>query len=148
MKLNARREDAFDKVAIYFSTAIKIVLCLLLALTTAALAIGLFKASTDVYRSINEPLETLLQNVLLDTVFIVALVEIMITVIAYLDEGKVHVKYIVDTILIIMLNEIVTMWFKHPELKDAIGLSIIVATLAAIRVSLMITEQKALTSEK
>lgn len=142
MKLTAHREDKFDKVAVWFSTAIKVILCLLLAITTAALAIGLVKAGIDIYKSLNEPLETVLQNVLLDTVFIVALVEIMITVIAYLDDGKVHVRYIVDTILIIMLNEIVSMWFKHPDLKEAIGLSIVVATLAAIRVSLMLTEQK------
>jgi len=72
---------------------------------------------------------------LLDTVFIVALVEIAITVLGYLKDGRVHVRYIVDTILIIMLNEIVTLWFTHPKLQDMIGISIIVLTLALIRVS-------------
>jgi len=129
---------------VVFATLIKGVLTLLLAVAMAALAIGMVKAGLDLFHSIHKPLETILQQVLLDTVFIVALVEIMITVISYLDDGKVHVRYIVDTILIIMLNEIVSMWFKHPELKDAIGLSIIVATLAAIRVSLMLTEAKTL----
>lgn len=142
MKLNAHREDAFDKLAVGFSTAIKVVLGLLLVVTTVALVICLVKTGQDIYLSIDKPVTTLLQKILIDTVFIIALVEIMMTVITYLDDGKVHVRYIVDTILIIMLNEIISMWFKHPELKDAIALSLIVATLAGIRVSLMLTESK------
>ncbi|HWT55988.1 MAG TPA: phosphate-starvation-inducible PsiE family protein [Candidatus Microsaccharimonas sp.] len=148
MRLNAHREDTFDGLAVWFATAIKAILTLLLVITTVALCIGMVKAGLDVYHSIHKPLETILQEVLLDTVFIVALVEIMMTVIAYLDDGKVHVRYIVDTILIIMLNEIVSMWFKHPELTNAIALSIIVATLGAIRIALKSAESKQPTTTK
>jgi uncharacterized membrane protein (DUF373 family) len=74
---------------------------------------------------------------LLDIVFIVALVEIGITILGYLKDGSVHVRYIVDTILIIMLNEIVSLWFKKPDISQAAGIAIIIATLALVRVSVI-----------
>ncbi len=72
---------------------------------------------------------------LLDVVFIVALLEITITILGYLKEGRVHVRYIVDTVLIIMLNEIVSMWFKEPKLTYSVSLAVMVATLAAVRIT-------------
>lgn len=135
MKLLAKNPELFLKLTVFFSTFIRIALNALLILICIALLVGIYKSGIDLYRSLNKPLETILQTMLLDTVFIVALVEIAITVLGYLKDGRVHVRYIVDTILIIMLNEIVTLWFSHPKLQDMIGISIIVLTLAAIRVS-------------
>jgi hypothetical protein len=34
-----------------------------------------------------------------------------------------------------MLNEIVSMWFRHPKLENAISLSVIIVALAAVRIS-------------
>jgi len=135
MKLLAKNPEMFLKATVIFSTFIRLALNALLVLICIALLVGIYKAGIDLYQSLGKPLETLLQKMLLDTVFIVALVEIAITVLGYLKDGRVHVRYIVDTILIIMLNEIVTLWFTHPKLQDMIGISIIVLTLALIRVS-------------
>ncbi|MDB5181415.1 MAG: conserved rane protein of unknown function [Candidatus Saccharibacteria bacterium] len=107
----------------------------LLVLLCVALAVGIFKTGYDLVTSLDLPLDQLLRKGLLDTVFIVAVLEISITILGYLKDGRVHVRYIVDTILIIMLNEIVALWFRHPKLQDMIGIVIIVATLAAVRVS-------------
>lgn len=135
MKLNVHREDYFETASVWFGTAIRIILNLLVVVLIAALAVGIVKAGADLVHSINEPLETILQSLLLDAVFILALTEIIITTLGYLKDGHVHVRYIVDTVLIIMLNEIVSLWLRHPDLKNAIGLSVIVATLAGVRIT-------------
>jgi uncharacterized membrane protein (DUF373 family) len=134
MKLIVTHEKLFNRLTVWFATSVRLVLNLLLAITFAALVIGIVKAGIDLVHAINSPLQKILQDVLLDTVFILALVEIIITLLGYLKDGRVHVRYIVDTILIIMLNEVVSMWFRHPELENAIGLAIIILSLGAVRI--------------
>lgn len=135
MKLVVRHQKFFDKLTVLYATAIRIMLNALLLITILALLVGIGKAGQDLLFTLGRPLETVLQNMLLDVVFIVALLEITITILGYLKDGRVHVRYIVDTVLIIMLNEIVSMWFKEPKLTYSISLAVIVATLAAVRIS-------------
>jgi uncharacterized membrane protein (DUF373 family) len=135
VKLIVVHEEFFERLTVWYATGIRLALNLLLVITILALMVGIVKSGVDLFHSLREPLDTILQNVLLDVVFIVALVEITITILGYLKDGRVHVRYIVDTVLIIMLNEIVSMWFKHPRLENAISLSIIVAVLALVRIS-------------
>ena len=135
MKLDVKHNKLFERISVWHATGIRMVLNLLLIITVLAIFVGVVKSGVDLWEGLRQPLDVILQNMLLDIVFIVALVEISITILGYLQEGKVHVRYIVDTVLIIMLNEIVSMWFKHPKLDYAISLSVIVATLAAVRIA-------------
>jgi uncharacterized membrane protein (DUF373 family) len=135
MKLIVTHQKLFEHLTVWFATTIRLILNLLLLIAVAALVIGIAKAGIDLVHSINKPLNIILQDVLLDTVFILAIVEVTITLLGYLKDGRVHVRYIVDTILIIMLNEIVSMWFRHPKLEYAIGLSLIVVALALVRIA-------------
>lgn len=135
MKLIVTHQKLFENLTVWFATVIRLVLNLLLIIAVAALVIGIGKAGVDLYHAIDQPLNVILQDVLLDTVFILAIVEVTITLLGYLKDGRVHVRYIVDTILIIMLNEIVSMWFRHPKLEYAISLSLIIVALALVRIS-------------
>lgn len=133
MRLLTNNDRIVTKITVFFSVILRLILNALLILLALALIIGVVKSGYDLFSSLREPLDAVLQRVLLDTVFIVALLEISITILGYLKDGRVHVRYIVDTILIIMLNEIVALWFRHPKLQDMIGIAVIVLTLAAIR---------------
>jgi len=135
MELRVRYQKFFDGIAVFFGTAIRIMLNFLVIIISVALIVGVIKSGYDLFTSLHLPLEKLLQKMLLDVVFIIALVEITITILGYLKDGAVHVRYIVDTVLIIMLNEIVSLWFRHADLQEAIGISIIIATLAFVRIS-------------
>lgn len=137
MHIFTKAHGIFEELAVYTGTVIRILLNLLLLVITAALAIGVYKTGYDLYASIQKPLDVLLQNMLVDIVFIVALVELAITVLGYLKDGKVHVRYIVDTILIIMLNEIVGLWLTKPDPGQAATLGGLVLVLTVVR--LMVT---------
>lgn len=134
MKLIVKSPELFERLSIVFSTLIRVVLNVLLIIIVIALLVGTYKSGYDLITSLHDPLETLLQRILLDVVFILALVEVSITVLGYLKDGHVHVRYIVDTVLIIMLNEVVSLWFKHPNLQTAIGISIVIIALGTVRV--------------
>lgn len=137
MKLIAKYPRFFAQLSVYFSTLIRVLLNILLMVISLALAIGVYKSATDLLTSLHKPLEVLLEKILLDTVFIVALVEIAITILGYLKDGSVHVRYIVDTILIIMLNEIVGLWFKDASLEKAGSICMIIGVLALVRISVV-----------
>ena len=133
MRLHVKFPKLFSAISIYIGTFIRIIINVLLVLICIALVFGVFKAGYDLFTNIGTPVDKLQPQLLVDTVFIVALVEISLLLMAYLKEGYVHVRYIVDTILIIMLNEFVVVWFDHPTLEKMIGLSIIVAVLLVAR---------------
>jgi uncharacterized membrane protein (DUF373 family) len=135
VKLLPKYDNLFLHITVFFSTLLRFVLNALLVVLCMALVFGVIKSGIDLYTSLHEPLEQVLQEILLDAVFIIALLEISITILGYLKDGSVHVRYIVDTILIIMLNEIVVLWFRHPQLTEMIGISVIVLALAATRIS-------------
>lgn len=142
MELLAKNPKLFARLSIYFATVIRFSLNILLVIIIAALLVGVWKSGYDLFHSLSKPLDEILQKMLLDVVFIVALVEITITILGYLKDGKVHVRYIVDTIMIIMLNEIVGLWFKKPTLAEAGGIAIIIATLALVRISTILYDPK------
>lgn len=134
MHIFTKSHEVFEELAVYTGTIIRILLNLLMLVIAAALAVGVYKTGYDLFTSLHKPLDTLLQNMLLDIVFIVALVELAITVLGYLKDGKVHVRYIVDTILIIMLNEIVGLWLTKPDPAQAASLGGLVLVLAIVRI--------------
>lgn len=134
MKLIAKHPKFFFELSVYFSTAIRFLLNVLLLITFVALAVGTYKAGLDLFQSLNKPLEYILQHMLLDIIFIVALVEISITILGYLKDGRVHVRYIVDTILIIMLNEVVNVWLNHPKFEQVASLALIIGVLTIVRI--------------
>lgn len=135
MELRVKYGQLFERFTVFFSTAIRFMLNALVIIISCALVVGVVKAGADLISSLNKPLDVLLQQMLLDVVFIVALVEITLVILGYLKDGAVHVRYIVDTILIIMLNEVVTIWFKGATLEESIGLAVILATLAGVRIT-------------
>jgi len=56
------------------------------------------------------------------------------TTVTYFSEGRVKVTFIVDTILVVMLTEIISKWFSEAHLDQWITLGGILVVLAVIRV--------------
>ncbi len=106
----------------------------LLIIIAVVLVVAVYKSALDAIRAFHEPLETILQNLLLDIVLIVAVVEIASVVKGYLKDGHVHVRYIVDTVLAIIANEFVVIWLNKPTLEKVVGICLSLVTLAFVRV--------------
>lgn len=135
MDLRVRYQRLFDKVTVFFSTLIRFMLNALVLIISVALVAGVIKAGIYLFTHLDAPLEELMRHMLLDIVYIVALIEITLVILGYLKDGAVHVRYIVDTVLIIMLNKVVSFWFEGGSLQEAIGLSILILSLAIIRIT-------------
>lgn len=81
-----------------------------------------------------EPLEQVFRQLIVDTLIILAIVEVFKTTVTYFSEGRVKVTFIVDTILVVMLTEIISKWFSEAHLEQWMILGGILVVLAIIRV--------------
>ena len=117
-----------------WSQGIKLVLSLLILTILTALAGDIVMTFLGLERLFTEPLENVLRQVIVNTLILLAIVEVLKTTLTYFSEGRVKVTFIVDTILVVMLTEVISQWFKEAHLQQWAILGGILIALALIRV--------------
>lgn len=127
------RCSAFDFAA-FWMKGIKGVLSLLIVTILLALAGGVAKTFFDLRLLLSQPVEIALRHILLETLMLLAVVEVFRTTLAYFTEGRVKVTFIVDTILVVMLTEVISQWFKGAPWQSLASLGAILLVLAAMRI--------------
>lgn len=113
---------------------IKAVLSLLILTILIALTGGVIKTFLDIRLLFDVPVEIGLRQIIVDTLILLAVVEVFKTTLTYFSEGRVKVTFIVDTILVVMLTEIISLWFKDADHVKLLSLGAILLALGAIRV--------------
>jgi uncharacterized membrane protein (DUF373 family) len=106
-----------------------VMITLLLALTGGAL-----KTFWDIRLLVDHPVEVVLRQVIINTLILLAIVEVFKTTLTYFSEGRVKVTFIVDTILVVMLTEVISQWFKGGDWQALTLLGGILLMLGAVRV--------------
>lgn len=133
-KLTVRRgKTPFIFSPLFVSAGILILLRLLILVVLIGLLGGIIKTLFDLEQLTKIGTEEALRSLLLNVITMLALVEVIKTAVSYISDGRVRVTYIVDTVLIVMLNEVISLWFKGPTLVQVISLSIIILTLILVR---------------
>ncbi len=117
-----------------WTRGIQLVLSLLILTILVALAGGVAKTFYELHLLMTLPVAPALRRVIIDTLILLALVEVFKTTLTYLSEGRVKVTYIVDTILVVMLTEVISEWFQAAEPERWFLLGGILAALALVRV--------------
>ena len=106
-----------------------VILTLLTALTGGAL-----KTFWDIRLLIDHSAEVVLRQIIVNTLILLAIVEVFKTTVTYFREGRVKVTFIVDTILVVMLTEVISQWFKGGDWHALTVLCGIVLVLGIVRV--------------
>jgi uncharacterized membrane protein (DUF373 family) len=113
---------------------IKVVLSLMLGLILVTLVAGTFAVALELRELLVRDVEEVLRHILVGVLLLLAVIEVFKTTLAYLTEGRVKVTFIVDTILVVMLTEIIALWLKGGT-WTAFGLLLgVIAALAGLRV--------------
>lgn len=94
---------------------------------------GIVKTLIGLQLLFDHNVEEAMRELLLNVITLLAVVEVIRTVMSYLSEGRVKVTFIVDTVLIVMLNEVISLWFKGPTFTSIGILVIIIITLIFVR---------------
>ncbi len=113
---------------------IKVVLSLLIMTILIGLTGGVLRIFINLQTLFSHPIEQALRHLIVDTLIILAIVEVFKTTLTYFSEGRVKVTFIVDTILVVMLTEIISQWFSEAPASQWITLGGILMVLAIIRV--------------
>ena len=74
------------------------------------------------------------KSILVDMLTVLAIVEILRTALAYFSEGRVKVTYIIDTVLVTVLTEVMTLWYKEMGLEKIVMVIALVISLVCIRI--------------
>ena len=118
----------------FWMQGIKVILSLLILTILTALAGGTLMTFIGLEHLFSDPLEIVLREVIVNTLILLAIVEVLKTTLTYFSEGRVKVTFIVDTILVVMLTEVISQWFKEAHLTQWGILGGIIVTLALTRV--------------
>ena len=106
----------------------------LLLLILATLVGGILAVAWELRRLFVDDVELVLRHVLIGILILLAVVEVFKTSLAYLTEGRVKVTFIVDTILVVMLTEIISLWLRGGDWRSFALLLAVVGTLGGLRV--------------
>jgi uncharacterized membrane protein (DUF373 family) len=99
-----------------------------------ALTGGALKTLWEIRLLIDHSAEVVLRQVIVNTLMLLALVEVFKTTVTYFREGRVKVTFIVDTILVVMLTEVISQWFKGGDWQALTALLAILLVLSVVRV--------------
>ena len=129
-----------EKISQVFLYAVKAALCLLLLVILAAILWATLKTVADLRAALSLSIHETLKHVMINSLTILALLEIFMTTFAYFTEKRVKVTYIINTVLVVILTEIMGFWFKEIELLRMVlfiglVLSLMAARILAIRFS-------------
>jgi uncharacterized membrane protein (DUF373 family) len=118
----------------FWMKGIKAVLSLLIITILTGLAGGVLRIFFHLEAIVTDPLEQVFRQLIVDTLIILAIVEVFKTTVTYFSEGRVKVTFIVDTILVVMLTEVISMWFREASPERWTILGGILLSLAAMRI--------------
>lgn len=113
---------------------IKVVLSFLIITILIGLAGGVFRIFLNLQTLFSYPIEQAMRHLIVDTLIILAIVEVFKTTLTYFSEGRVKVTFIVDTILVVMLTEIISKWFSEAPMSQWMTLGGILIVLGIIRI--------------
>ena len=128
-----RRLSRLDFLDVW-TWGIKVVLSLVILTLLMTLAGGALTTLWDVRLLVDHSAEVVLRQVIVETLMLLALVEVFKTTVTYFQEGRVKVTFIVDTILVVMLTEVISQWFKGGGWQALAALCGILLVLGAVRI--------------
>ena len=110
------------------------VLSLLIVTILVGLAGGVIKTFIGLRLLVTADIDLGLRQLIVNTLMLLAVVEVLKTTLAYFSEGRVRVTFIVDTVLVVMLTEVISQWFTGGDWQKLAILAVILMTLGLIRV--------------
>ena len=123
-----------DDVTRAWDAGTRWVLSLLTLTILLGLAGGVVKTFLDLRLLFSTNLDVALRHLIVNTLILLAVVEVLKTTLTYCSDGRVRVTFIVDTVLVVMLTEVIARWFTGGEWPQFALLGGIILTLGLLRV--------------
>lgn len=127
--------EAVDlKITRFFEAFARLLLSLLIVAIFIAILAGIAYTFRDLRLIFTVDFHDFFKTVLVDTLTVLAMVEVLRTALAYFTEGRVKVTYIIDTVIVTVLTEVMAFWYREMEWEQIAMVIALVLSLAAVRI--------------
>jgi uncharacterized membrane protein (DUF373 family) len=129
------KEDAVDlNMTRFFELSARALLSLLIVAILAAILAGVIYTFYDMRLVVEMAFLGAFRTILVDILTVLALIEVLRTALAYFSEGRVKVTYIIDTVIVTILTEVMGFWYKEVEWQKVVMAVALVLSLACVRI--------------
>jgi uncharacterized membrane protein (DUF373 family) len=129
------REENIDlKITSFFESSARVLLSLLIFVIMLAILAGIGCTFFDLRLVMGGDFHAAFKSILVDMLTVLALVEILRTSLAYFTEGRVKVTYIIDTVIVTVLTEVMAFWYRDMDWQGVAMVIALVLSLACIRI--------------
>ena len=132
MELTKRRVLGFEIMNVFEEVSRCILSALIVSILLAFLC-GTIWTFRDLKLFVTTNLQLASRTIIIDVLTLLAIVEVLKTTFVYFSEGRVKVTYIVDTVPVVTLTEVMTLWFKDGNYSRLIALALVIIWLAIVR---------------
>lgn len=129
-----REEDIDLKITRFFEISARALLSLLILVIMLAILAGIGCTFYDLRLVLNGDYHAAFKSILVDMLTVLAVVEVFRTALAYFAEGRVKVTYIIDTVIVTVLTEVMAFWHRDMDWQRVAMVIALVLSLACIRI--------------
>ncbi|ACM20369.1 protein of unknown function DUF2495 [Geotalea daltonii FRC-32] len=129
------KEDVIDlKLSRFFEQSARVLLSLLIIAILAAILAGVLYTFYDLRLIMEMDFHGAFRTILVDVLTVLSIVEVLRTALAYFTEGRVKVTYIIDTVIVTVLTEVMAFWYRDMEWQELAMVISLVLSLALVRI--------------
>ncbi len=129
------REETIDlKITRFFESSARVLLSLLILVIMLAILAGVGCTFYDLRLVLNGDFHSAFKSILVDMLTVLAVVEVLRTALSYFTEGRVKVTYIIDTVIVTVLTEVMAFWYRDLDWQGVAMVIALVLSLACIRI--------------
>ncbi len=129
------KEDVVDlKITRFFELSARVMLSLLIVAILATVLAGICWTFYDLRLVFGHDIQGAIKILLVDMLTVLAVVEVLRTALAYFTEGRVKVTYIIDTVMVTVLTEVMAFWYKDLEWEELAMFITLIISLSFVRI--------------
>ncbi|NVN99588.1 MAG: phosphate-starvation-inducible PsiE family protein [Geobacteraceae bacterium] len=122
------------KITRFFENSARVLLSFLIMAIFCAILAGIGFTFYELRLIASLEFHEFFRKILIDTLTVLAMVEVLRTALAYFTEGRVKVTYIIDTVLVVILTEVMSFWYREMDWEQVGMVIALVLSLAAVRI--------------
>ncbi|HEY5522931.1 MAG TPA: phosphate-starvation-inducible PsiE family protein [Desulfuromonadaceae bacterium] len=129
------KEETIDlKITRFFESSARVLLSFLIMVIMLAILAGIGCTFYDLRLVLNGDFHAAFRSILVDMLTVLAVVEVLRTALSYFTEGRVKVTYIIDTVIVTVLTEVMAFWYREMDWQEVAMIIALVLSLACIRI--------------
>jgi len=122
------------KISRFFETSARVLLSFLIMAIFCAILAGIGYTFYDLRLVLQVEFHYFFKTIIVDMLTVLAMVEVLRTALAYFTEGRVKVTYIIDTVIVTVLTEVMAFWYREMEWEQIAMVIALVLSLAGVRI--------------